>query len=95
MRPKSPEELYSVLLRAFWTRAYGDLTTAARRKRLTEHDIALIEKRVLETAAEALNAAHEFPEFDARRVIEGMLAEGSEGFRVIRESRAKQIAQER
>lgn len=94
MVPKTPDALYGVLLRAFWMRVHGDLTAAARRKRLTEHDIAQIEDRALALAGEARQAAGEFKDFDAAAVVERVLAEARENLRVIREARAKQIANE-
>ncbi|APT31911.1 hypothetical protein MCBMB27_02620 [Methylobacterium phyllosphaerae] len=94
MRPKTPEEMYSFLTHAFWTRVYGDITAASRRKRLTEHDIAQIERQAIDLMAGALESAHEFPEFDARAVIDATLREGREGFNVIREARTQQIAKE-
>jgi len=60
MRPERREELFPVPRRTFWMRPYGDITEAARRKRLTEHDIAGIERRILMDLSDLRNFASAF-----------------------------------
>lgn len=94
MLPKTPEEMYSLLLRAMLLRAYGDITTAARRKRLTEHDIATIERNTLDILKGAADFADEFKTFEVEPVRANALREVQEFFAVTRTGRQKQIAEQ-
>lgn len=94
MRPETAQDLYLTLFKTMIIRAYGDITTAARRKRLTEHDIRSIEKNVLTILAESQDFSGEFPAFDAKRVIVMTLDEVDEWFTACRAERIKKIAEE-
>lgn len=92
MIPKTPEELYSMLLRVMLLRAYGDVTQAARRGRLTEHDIARIERNTLDILRTSPDFSDEFTTFEAEPVRANALREAEEFFRVCRIGRQKAIA---
>lgn len=94
MKPKTAYEFYEILFKAVMLRAYGDITTASRRKRLTEHDIALIERRILQDITSTPNIAHEFPDFDVRAELVRTVEEFRILFQTIRETRTEQMAKE-
>lgn len=59
MRLERREELFPVPMRTFRMRLDGDITEAARRKSLTEHDIAGIERRIFWEFGDPKNFASE------------------------------------
>lgn len=60
MRPERREKLFCVPMRTFRMHLYGDITEAARRKRLTEHDIAGIERGILPELSDQKSFASAF-----------------------------------
>jgi hypothetical protein len=63
--PANPAEMMTMILQTALVRLYGDVTTAARRGRLTENDIAVIERRAMADLAMPKGIAHEFTDFEA------------------------------
>jgi len=94
MIPKTSQEMQSLLIMALITRLYGDITTEARRKRLTEHDIGTIEQRTMRYLSGGPDFAHEFKDFEAEIPRAAALKIVKEMCDAIRAVRAKQIAQE-
>lgn len=64
-RPETPGELTALLFRGTLNTLYGEMTLAARRKRLTEHDITQIERAALDRMAKPEGVEHEFEHFEA------------------------------
>lgn len=93
MIPETPEQMRAVLMMALITRAYGDITIEARRRRLTEHDIAVIERRVVGMLRDAKSFAHEFQTFETEPVVAGVLSELEAFFAAARGSRLKNVQQ--
>lgn len=69
MIPETPEEMTAVITNSVIADLYVRITTEARKRRLTEHDIAVIERRAIEEWREAKNAAHEFTTYEAEPAI--------------------------
>ena len=61
MKPTTPDELAAMLMFTMMTRLYGDVTTEARKRRLTDHDIETIERTVLAFKKDTDAFAKEFP----------------------------------
>lgn len=95
MMPETPEQMEWLLTMALVTRLYGDATSAARRKRLTEHDISLLEDRIIRDFAAGPDFAQEFQTFQAEIPRAAALKTIKEMCAVIRADRQKKIAQER
>lgn len=93
--PKTPEEFHSFMLKGLYINLYQAVTTQARRKRLTEHDIALIEHKAIALAKEALHLADEFRTFEIEPPLAMALNEINEFCASIRAVRVQQLAQER
>lgn len=93
--PKTPEEFFSFMVRALYVTLYQEVTTAARRKRMTEHDIALIEHKAIAIAKDALGLAEEFKTFEIEPPLAMALHEINEFCASIRAVRVKKLAQER
>lgn len=79
----------STLMVAGLIRAYGDLATQAWRKRLTNADIAAIERETLTLMREAHASAEEFPSFEAEPAIAAAIAELRRLFDAFRAERTK------
>ncbi|MFG1319855.1 hypothetical protein [Xanthobacter autotrophicus] len=79
----------STLMVAGLIRAYGDLATQAWRKRLTNADIAAIERETLTLMREAHASAGEFPGFEAEPAIAAAIAELRRLFDAFRAERTK------
>lgn len=67
--PQTPEEMTSLLFGLITQKVYQQITTAARRRRLTEHDIALIERQGIDELRGDLGFANEFKTFEAEPAI--------------------------
>lgn len=93
MPPKTPEELYSILFKTLFSRLYLDMTSEARRRRLTEHDIAMIEKRVLAFQRQTDNFAGEFTTFETEPVVARVFQEMQELFAVTKPARVDKVQQ--
>ena len=93
--PKTPQEFYSFIVKGLYINLYQAVTTQARRKRLTEHDIALIEHKAIALAKEALDLANEFKTFEIEPQLAMALNEINEFCASIRAVRVQQLAQER
>lgn len=93
MIPKTPDEMYTMLFKTLITRAYGDITTEARRRRLTEHDIAAIERRILDFRRDLEEIPDEFPTFETEPVVARAFNEMQEFFAVLRAARIQNIRQ--
>jgi len=61
--PRTEAEMINFLFITGMTRAYGDLSTAAWRSRLTEHDIDAVEKIVIDAMPTGSEFAEEFKLF--------------------------------
>ncbi len=93
--PKTPQEFYSFIVKGLYINLYQAVTTQARRKRLTEHDIALIEHKAIAIAKEALDLANEFKTFEIEPQLAMALNEINEFCASIRVARIEEIAKER
>jgi hypothetical protein len=93
MIPKTPEEFFAILYKTLVSRIYLDLTTEARRRRLTEHDIATIERRVLDFRRETDAFAHEFETFETEPVVARTFQEMQEFFAVTKAARIEKVQQ--
>lgn len=93
MIPKTPQEMQAMIFVAVVTRLYGDVTTEARRRRLTEHDIAGIERRALATLKDGPDFAHEFTTFEAEPVVAKTLKDIEALLIMARAGRLKNIQQ--
>lgn len=91
MIPQTPDEMYTMLFKLLMTRAYGDITEAARRGRLTEHDIATIERRILAFRDDLKGVGVEFQTFEAEPEIAKAFNEAKDFFAVIRAARVQKI----
>lgn len=90
MIPDTPGQMHSVLFMTMLSRAYGDITATARRRRLSEHDISTIEGKVLAMLRDAPDFAGEFTTFEVEPVLAGVLQQLEQFFAAIRAGRAKQ-----
>lgn len=89
LAPRSHAEMVTMLLASGLVRAYGDIADAAWRGRLSNADIALIERRVVQVIAEANVAAHEFPEFEMEKSVAEACARLRELFAACAKSRVR------
>lgn len=87
--PKTAAEMTSMLMAAGLIRAYGDLARQAWRKRLTNADIAAIERDTLTLLREAHASAEEFTDFEAEPAIAAAIAELRRLFDAYRAERTK------
>jgi hypothetical protein len=69
MIPKTPEEMTAILKETLVIDLYRQITLAARRKRLTEHDIALIEQSLFREFDIGEKVAGEFRTFEAEPAV--------------------------
>mgnify|MGYP001323138618 CR=1 FL=1 len=69
MIPKSPSEMTNLIVQILMLRIYGDITAAARRGRISEHDIALIERSAIRAIKEGPDFSHEFETFEAEPAV--------------------------
>lgn len=90
--PKTPADLTGMLLMTLLIRAYGDITTAARRGRLTEHDIDRIERNTLAILTEAEDFSHEIKGYEAEPARAEAIAQVKTLFANVRAGRVKQIS---
>lgn len=74
MIPKTPEEMTATMKELMVYKLYTAVTIAARQKRLTEHDIALIERSTLRDFDIGDKVAHEFTSFEAEPAIKKAIA---------------------
>ena len=89
MLPRTPKELTDMLVGFGLLTAYGALANAAWRKRLTNADIAAIERSVLDGMRETARAAEEFKEFEAEPAIAAALAQLRDQFQSFANTRTK------
>jgi len=80
---------------AFIVRLYSDITTAARRKRLTEHDIRLIEMKVISLITNGQDFADEFKTFEADTPRANVLKTVKDLCDILRTNREKNITERR
>lgn len=69
MIPKTPDELFGAVTRAVILRVYADVSALAGRRRLSEADLAAIERRAIELLGDGAEFADEFAGFEAEPVI--------------------------
>lgn len=93
--PQTPKELEALVVQLGLMKAYDDITTAAREKRLTEHDIGLIERDVLTALRQMNYTAVEFKAFEAEPAIAAGQARLREHFQVLKNGRAQKVADKR
>ncbi|ORE90971.1 hypothetical protein [Aurantimonas sp. 22II-16-19i] len=93
MVPQNPAEMRSLLLMHALTRLYSDVTIAARRGRLTEHDIRGIEAKVIEMLRKAPDFADEFQTFEVEPVIAQVRSEITLFCDISREGRVLKIGE--
>ncbi|MGV0817147.1 hypothetical protein [Martelella sp. AMO21009] len=74
MHPKTPHELTQLLVNVMTLDLYGEITTAARKKRLTEHDIAAVERKVIAKIKDGPDFSHEALTYEAEPAIARAIA---------------------
>jgi hypothetical protein len=67
--PKTPQDAEALMIRAILSLAYAELARAAVKKRLTEHDIAVIERNALGELQALFATAGEFSGFELEPVL--------------------------
>lgn len=85
--PETADELGLMLTISGFNKLYGDIANAAVIRRLTENDIALIERRVLNTVFRADDFADEFKNFEAEVVAANIRHLFKELFDMLRDHR--------
>lgn len=91
MKPANADQMTTLMVVSALTRAYGDVTEAARRGRLTEHDIATIERRILGIVRSAPDVSGEFTTFETEPAMRNAEAQIREMFARIRTARVDKI----
>jgi hypothetical protein len=91
--PKTPEEMLQILAGVGQSRLYVEITLAARRGRLTEHDIAAIERRVVAMMSHPEGVEHEFQTFETEPVFARVRQLLAEFCAVCRKARTRQLRQ--
>lgn len=91
--PRGPAELTMLLVSASMISVYSAMTLAARRGRLTEHDIARIERDTLANLAIPPGVAEEFTTFEAEPAFKQAEIQMRKFFQAAKSSRARQIAE--
>lgn len=90
--PQNGAQMTEMMFRAGFSRAYVEISTEARRKRLTEHDIAVIERRIVsEFATYDPCMADEFPTFEVEPAMAKAREQLKQFFEIARQARAKDI----
>lgn len=92
MIPKSPEEFTTIMNQMMSFKLYVAITIAARKKRLTEHDIALIERSILRDFDIGEKVAEEFKTFEAEPAVKAALGLTKEFVERARAERINQIS---
>jgi hypothetical protein len=67
--PSTEGELTALLIHAGLTRAYADLRAAARQRRLNNHEIGIIERRVIDDVFGNTDFAAAFTTFEAEKSV--------------------------
>lgn len=89
--PQNAAEMQALFFSLITQLAYQQVTLAARSKRLTEHDIELIERQIIDSTREEQHFAHEFTEFEAEPAVARARAEAKGYFAACRANRKKAI----
>ena len=89
--PKTPDDMFSLVTHAMMVRLYGELALEARRKRLTEHDISLIETRIIRILREGEDFSGEVKGYESEPVMADIEAYLKGICRKMCESRAAHI----
>lgn len=90
--PQTPDQMTEMMFRLGMQRAYLDVTTEARRRRLTEHDIALIERNIMDLLTGVDSAiAKEFTQFEAEPAIAAARQKLKSYFALTLQARAQDI----
>lgn len=92
MIPKTPDEMTALIRETMIIKLYTAITIAARRKRLTEHDIAFIEKSVFREFDIGQKVATEFTTFEAEPAIKKAIGIMQEFAERSRSTRVNEIA---
>ena len=95
MLPRTPDEMTSLIVMAMLTRIYGDITLAARRGRLTGHDIVTIENKIERLMRDAEDFAEEFETFEAEPACAKAMQIVEQFLAATRGGRVRQIDQKR
>jgi len=93
MLPTTPEEMTTILFNTMLSRIYLDISTAARRGRLTEHDISTIERRLLASMREGPDFSQEFTTFEVEPAIAKAVDMMQQFFAATRSARVNDIQQ--
>lgn len=91
--PKTPEAMIALLVQTGMTRAYGDLSAAARRGQLSEHDIARIESAVVNMIRMSDGVPEEFETFEAEPAFAKSRELLKQFFAAARSGRLKQVGE--
>lgn len=94
MIPSTPQEMTDLITHTLLLRVYGDITTAARRGRLTEHDISLIERSAIRLLKDEAKFADEFPTFEAEPAVAAGISQVEDFLAAARSGRINQIQNE-
>gem|GEM_PF-5303523 len=90
--PQTPEQMTEMVFRLGIQRAYLDISTEARRRRITEHDIALIERHIVElTTGNDTAIGQQFQTFEAEPALAAARQKLKDYFALTREARAQNI----
>jgi hypothetical protein len=91
MIPQTADQFYTTLHKTLWTRLYLDLSTAARSRRLTEHDIAGIERTLLDFRRDTDAFASEFETFETEPIVAAVFNEFEQLFAIAKLARIKKL----
>jgi hypothetical protein len=67
--PKTPAQMTGLIHMTLMARIYGDITTEARRRGMTDDDITAIEERAIELLGKGEDFAGEFETFQAEIAV--------------------------
>lgn len=92
--PNTPDEMVAMLLEAGRARAYVEISGAARRQRLTENDISIIERNILADCVVTPEIAQEFKTFEAEPAFAEAHALLKQYFAIAKAARIKDVQQQ-
>lgn len=72
--PKTQQEAETTMFQMILCKAYRDLAEAATQRRLTEHDISVIQRNAIAEIQQLTAAADEFPGFELEPSIANVKA---------------------
>lgn len=94
MIPKSPSELFALVLSHAVSRAYTEIAAAALEGPITEERLAEIERTVTATLDLPKDVANEFKTFEAEPAVARVRGQMRDFFEVARVGRTSKIAKE-